>query len=116
MPTPTYATPELAAEARRIAHAGNWMHRIMLDYGANALAHRPDKRIIAEFLAVAPWPDLLQMLRTMHAQKTKPGHSYAWFVSVANQRINDVSPEESRARRAEQRSLARNKATREAGA
>jgi hypothetical protein len=115
MPLPTIDSAA-ADEAKRITHAANWMHRIMLDFGPNRLIHRPDKRITREFLAVAPWPALSAMLRDLHTQKVKPGHSYAWFVATAQQRINGIDPRELLARRAELRSMARASAERKAEA
>jgi hypothetical protein len=58
--------------------------------------HPPDNRLIAQFLAtgdgVGGWPALQRMLYTLMHEKKAPGRSYAWFISVAAQRLHGIDP------------------------
>ncbi len=118
MQNPIPAAPEAEAHARHISHASNWMFRISQDYGPTPLIRRPTRKAVEDLLATAPWPDILQMLRTMHAQKEKPGRSYRWFAEQANWRLRGKSPAQVKQQRAGQRSITRDQAerAREAGA
>jgi hypothetical protein len=56
----------------------------------------PDDAITAQFLAVAEWPKLEGMLLDLASERKEAGHSYAWYVTVALQRIHGISPERLR--------------------
>lgn len=49
---------------------------------------------------MAPWPQLERVLYDLMAERNAPGHSYAWFIAVAVQRIYGISPQEQRHARA----------------
>jgi hypothetical protein len=59
----------------------------------------PDDQIVAEFLAIAEWPRLEAMLYDLAAERKEAGYSYAWFVTVALQRIHGLSPQALKAAR-----------------
>ena len=81
--------------------ARSWMFKLMTTYGPNRDAHPPDTKITREFLNIAPWPRLEALLRELMNARTPIGEQYAWFVTVAMQRIHGVQPAALRARRAE---------------
>lgn len=56
----------------------------------------PDDTITARFLSVADWPRLEALLCDLSGERKEAGHSYAWYVTVALQRIQGVSPNELR--------------------
>jgi hypothetical protein len=62
----------------------------------NCLPALPDDGITAQFLAVAEWPKLSDMLSDLAAERKEAGHSYGWYVTVALQRICGISPEQVR--------------------
>jgi hypothetical protein len=62
----------------------------------NRLAGLPDDAITAQFLAVAEWPKLSDMLSDLAGERKAAGHSYGWYVTVALQRIRGISPDNVR--------------------
>jgi hypothetical protein len=108
-----YQQTQNEPDEKRIRVARNWLYRLMQDFGPNKLVRPPDKRITLEFLRVSPWPALQAMLRQMLEQKTPTGHSYAWFVCVAQQRINGFTLEQIRDQRRAVNSLRRDQRERE---
>jgi hypothetical protein len=62
----------------------------------NCLPGLPDDTITAQFLAVAEWPRLSDLLSDLAAERKEAGHSYGWYVTVALQRIRGISPEQVR--------------------
>jgi hypothetical protein len=62
----------------------------------NRLPGLPDDAITAQFLAVAEWPKLSDLLSDLAAERKEAGHSYGWYVTVALQRIRGISPEQVR--------------------
>ena len=57
----------------------------------------PDDWIAAQFLAIAPWPQLAELLDQLWRTRKQPGDRYgqfryAWFLSVAADRILGISP------------------------
>jgi hypothetical protein len=62
----------------------------------NRLSALPDDGITAQFLAVAEWPKISDMLSDLAAERKEAGHSYGWYVTVALQRIRGISPEQLR--------------------
>jgi hypothetical protein len=56
----------------------------------------PDDGITAQFLAVAEWPKLSDLLSDLAAERKEAGYSYGWYVTVALQRIRGISPEQVR--------------------
>jgi hypothetical protein len=79
--------PDLAATAR------HWMHGYAAKFAHEPNPHPPDDTMVAQFLAIAPWPRLERLLHDLMAERQEAGHSYAWFISVAMQRIHGVKPE-----------------------
>jgi hypothetical protein len=69
-----------------MADARRWMHGYMAKFHApdNPDPHPPDDKIVAQFLTIAPWLRLLNMIYELMAERQQAGHSYAWFISVAN--------------------------------
>lgn len=53
----------------------------------------PDDTITAQFLAIAEWPKLEATFHDLAAERKEAGHSYAWYVTVALQRIHGISPQ-----------------------
>jgi hypothetical protein len=62
----------------------------------NRLLGLPDDGITAQFLAVAEWPELSDLLSDLASERKEAGHSYGWYVTVALQRIRGISPEQVR--------------------
>jgi DNA-binding MarR family transcriptional regulator len=81
--------------------AGHWLYGHMKHLGRELPF--PDERIIAQFLSVAPWPQLEEMLTDLMKERVQPGEKYAWFVAVAMQRIHGIRPEVLREHRAKLR-------------
>jgi hypothetical protein len=61
--------------------------------------HPPDRDICARFLAVAPLPQLERLISDLFCERRTCGYSYAWFVSVALQRIHGISPKVAKHRK-----------------
>jgi hypothetical protein len=61
--------------------------------GHRPRAAAPDDKIVSQFLAVASWQQLKLLLHELDKEHAKPSYSYAWFISVAMQRIHGVSPQ-----------------------
>ena len=59
----------------------------------------PDDQITAQFLAVADWPRLSRTLYDLMSERKQSSHSWAWYVTVAVQRIHGISPDKLRALR-----------------
>lgn len=83
----------------RLTEAGNWLHSYQLKFGREPNAHPPDAKIVAQILTVAPWPQLQDLLYDLMAERKQPGHSYAWYLTVALQRIHGISPQVQKAQR-----------------
>lgn len=79
------------------------LHHYKCKYGDEPHAHPPDDNVVAAFLSVAPWPRLDQWLQELALDRKVPGDSYAWFLTVAIQRLHRISPEEQRRIRSELR-------------
>jgi hypothetical protein len=90
---PKRETPERLAEARR------WLHGYAAKFGRAPNPHPPDDKICAQFLAIAEWPRLEGVLLDLMGERKEAPHSYAWFVSVALQRIHGIEPKKLRDRR-----------------
>lgn len=58
----------------------------------NRLPGLPDDSITAQFLSVADWPRLQNMLYDLSSERKEAGYSYGWYVTVALQRIHGLSP------------------------
>jgi hypothetical protein len=58
----------------------------------NRIGTAPDDKITAQFLSVAEWPRLRQMLAELEAERTEAGFKWVWFVRVALQRMQGLSP------------------------
>ncbi|MBL8230338.1 MAG: hypothetical protein JNL98_17750 [Bryobacterales bacterium] len=95
--TPAKADPDLLSQARK------WLHGYQCKFGPDRDPHPPDDRILSQFLAVAPWEQLLRLIYDLMAERKQPGSSYAWYVSVALQRIHGIQPQVLKQRRAELR-------------
>ena len=54
--------------------------------------NRPDGKILAECLAIAPLRELTFLLRTLRAEKKTAGSSYAWFTTTLLQRRHGIHP------------------------
>jgi len=87
---PEQFSPAALDQARR------WMHGYMRKFGIESDQHPPDEKIAAQFLACGDdaggWPRLEALLHDLMAERKK-AYSYAWFVSVALQRIHGIRPD-----------------------
>jgi len=109
--------PDLLAKAR------GWLHGYMCKLATREVLrigkpHPPDDKIVAQFLAMGDgaggWGRLEIMLQDLLAER-REAYSYAWFVSVAAQRLHGISAEQLKQRRAELR-VVRDRARGEASA
>lgn len=90
-----------------MGHARGWMHSYAAKLPAldNPHPHPPDDTMVAQFLAVAPWPQLERLLYDLMAERKQCGYSYAWFTSVALQRIHGIKPQLLKQRREELKAI-----------
>jgi hypothetical protein len=86
-------------DADTITRARGWLHSYKAKFGRQPHPLAPDNAILAQFLAIADWPALEHVLYDLMAERKEPGASYAWFVSVALQRIHGIAPTSLQARR-----------------
>jgi hypothetical protein len=98
---PKRVDPDLLATARRFLHG--YVAKLAADPGR----HPPDDRLVAQFLAIAEWRQLERVLYDLLAERKQPGYSYAWFISVALQRLHGIQPAALKARRAQLRLVSR---------
>jgi hypothetical protein len=61
----------------------------------------PDKIITAQLLAIAEWHILEDLFLQLRIDRAEAGERYAWFVTVALERIHDIRPETVKAKREE---------------
>lgn len=77
---------ELQSEAEELKR---WLRGF---FGKHHLSHTvpagPDEIILAKCLAIAPLPSLVGVLQVMNRKGTRPGDTWAWFVTVFCQRIH----------------------------
>lgn len=92
---------ETRTDAELLTTARRWLHGYCCKLGTDPNCHPPDNRIVAQFLAIAEWPRLERLLYDLLAERRPPGYSYAWFISVALQRIHGIHATRLKARRAE---------------
>mgnify|MGYP001589076858 CR=1 FL=1 len=95
-----HANPK-TCDAQTLDTARRWLHGYTVKFGFDPKAHPPDDRILAQFLAVAPWVTLERLLYDLMAERKQPGTTYAWYIAVALQRIHGLKYELLRARRAQ---------------
>lgn len=88
-------TPERIEEAR------GWLLGYRRKLGNAPTCHAPEDNIVAQFLAVADWPDLERMLYQLFQQRIPPGDKDAWFITVALNRIHSIAPAVIQKRRAQ---------------
>lgn len=90
---------DFPADRRRDAR--RWLHgyQAKMSRDRSTAEKPPDEKLIAQFLSVAEWPRLEAMLYDLLAERQEPGSRYAWYVSVALQRIHGIQPEALRAAR-----------------
>ena len=75
------------------ANFADSLYRYMLAKADSTWHHRrPDKRIVADCLAIAPLPDLTRVLRQLFDEDRRGMTSYAWFVTALRQRLQGISP------------------------
>jgi hypothetical protein len=96
--------PSILAAARRFLHGYRCKFPPQDEVGK---PHPPDDRITAQFLSMGDgsggWPRLERMLYDLMAERKTAGSSYAWFVTVAAQRIHGIDPQMLKRKRAELR-------------
>jgi hypothetical protein len=85
------ATPK-DYDPNKLQTARDFLMGYMRKLGDEQNAHPPDDFITAQFLAIAEWPRLEAMLYDLMAERKAPAHSYAWFVTVAIQRMWGLAP------------------------
>jgi len=83
--------------------AGRWMYGLAMKLSREKDRPPPDDRIVAQFLAISPWPRLHQVLVDIQTDRLEVGYSYGWFLTVALQRIHGIewSPARQRAAKRE---------------
>ena len=86
-----------------VQHFRDWLHGYMAKLGREPHPHAPDDLIVSQFLTCGEPHQLGRLLDDLLAERKEPGHSYAWFVTVALQRIHGISPETVKQRRTELR-------------
>jgi hypothetical protein len=96
-------------ETAAIKTASRWLQGYATKFHPTGQTpHPPDARIVAQFLAVAPWPTLERLLYELMTERLTPGAKYgAWFVAVALQRLHGIGPDEQKKRRADLRVMSR---------
>jgi hypothetical protein len=95
---PKHFDPAELATARRL------LHGYQLKFGKDPHAHAPDDEILAQFLAVAQWPELHRVIyNELMPDRETPGEKYSWYVTVALQKIYGIKPQLVKARRAQLR-------------
>ncbi|HEU0139861.1 MAG TPA: hypothetical protein VFQ79_09135 [Bryobacteraceae bacterium] len=94
------ATTKNTPDPDLIPMARQWLHGYMVKLGREKDRHPPDDRLVAQFLSIAPWPQLERLLYDLLAEHREPGYQYAWFVTVALQRIHGIQPKQLQQRRA----------------
>jgi len=77
--------------AGQIDLARRWMYGLAVKLGREKDRHPPDDELLAQFLAIAPWPRLLSLLIDLQSEGREVGYSYGWFLTVALQRIHNMS-------------------------
>ncbi len=94
------SSPKKFDDATR-AKAKEWIYGYMRKFGRERDPHPPDDQIIAQFLSIAPWPELENLLMRLFRENCEAGKTYAWFVFVALQRLHGISGAQVRQRKAE---------------
>lgn len=84
-----------------VARCREWLYGYMRKFGRTPEPHPPDSQIVAQFLAIAEWPRLEALLTALFRERRQPGHSYAWFVAVALNRLHGLKFDLLRERKAE---------------
>ena len=95
-----------------VAAAKRYMQGYSAKFGKAPHPHPPDDKITAQFLSIAPWPDLLQVIQHLMAERKECGWSYGWFTTVALQRIHGISPSEQKRQRAHLRIIQKGESVR----
>lgn len=72
---------------------------------SNPYPKEPDDWAAAQFLSIATRPRLEALLYELMAERKESGWNYAWFASVALQRIHGIAPAALAAARAEQKKI-----------
>ena len=102
-------TTETNDDEATVAAATEALHAHMQTTGRYPLQPPPGPDIVAQFLAIAPWPRLKALLESLSKARKGPSDPvYAWYVTVALNRIHGATPEAIAARReaiAEQKRL-----------
>lgn len=88
-------------DAGKLMIARQWLHGYAAKFGRMPNPHPPDEQICAQFVSIAEWPRLQGMLYDLMAERREPGDSYAWFVTVALQRIWGITPQRQKEVRAQ---------------
>jgi hypothetical protein len=83
-------------DAEQLVEARNFLHSYKCKFGRERHAHAPTDEEVAKFLSVASWPQLSNLLYELMAERKEAGYSYAWFWTVALQRIHGIGPSEQR--------------------
>jgi hypothetical protein len=83
-------------DAELLTKARGWFLGYMQRFGPLKDPHAPDDSIVAQFLSIAPWPRLEQMLNDLMRERCECGRTYAWFIAVAWQRVLGMGPPRQR--------------------
>ena len=65
----------------------------MAKFGPLPDPHPPKPEIVSEFLACGEWRDLEGLLTLLRCDRKRPEISYAWFVTVAMEKLWEIPPE-----------------------
>lgn len=90
-------------DAEQIIEVRNWLHGYKCKFGRDKNPHAPTDDEVAKFLSIAEWPRLQDFLYGLMAERKEAGEKYAWFWTVAIQRLHHISPDEQRRIRSELR-------------
>lgn len=91
------------ADPEAVRFFRGFLHSYMAKLGKEPYPHAPDDLIVAQFLSCGETHQLEKLLYDLMAERKEPGHTYAWFVTVALQRIHGISPQQFKQRRTELR-------------
>lgn len=86
-----------------LAKLREWIHGYQAKFGRAPNPHPPDDFLLAQLLALAPLDKLINLTYDLMGERKEPGSSWAWWTTVALQRIHGITPQQTKARRAQLR-------------
>jgi AcrR family transcriptional regulator len=89
------ATPE-RTDPEDMRSVREWVHGYHCKFGRDPNPHAPDAHILAQLLAIGTPGQLRSLIAELMQERKEAGHSYAWYVTVALQRIHGISYQQAR--------------------